>query len=130
LTPYDTVIAAYTFFAALPKATDYESGSNCGRCVKIKCSCDQKQFTGACQPGGKETIDAVFLGRNPLLYHKFDNVIFRSGNLCSLCSPGNQDCQKIIHFKFFHQKGSNFYIFNYRTLIVDFDLFDEKLKKK
>ena len=35
----------------------------------------------------------------PLLYHKFKNmIIFRSGNLYSLCSPGNQDYQKIIYF--------------------------------
>ena len=39
-----------------------------------------------------------FLRTGPLLYHKFDNiVIFRSGNLYSLCSPGNQDYQKIIY---------------------------------
>ena len=41
--------------------------------------------------------DAVFFV-GPLLYHKFGNmVILRSGNLYSLCSPGNQDYQKIIH---------------------------------
>jgi len=35
--------------------------------------------------------DAVFYRTNPLIYHKFGNmVIFRSGNLYSLCSHGNQ----------------------------------------
>jgi len=31
-------------------------------------------------------------------------VIFGSGNLYSLCSPGNQDSQKIIHLLFFSSK--------------------------
>ena len=36
---------------------------------------------------------------NPLLYHKFGKmVIFRSGNVYSLRSPGNQHYQKIIDF--------------------------------
>jgi len=48
-----------------------------------------------------ERIDAVFR-TDPLLFHKFGNIVFfRSGNLYSLCSPGNQDYQKIIHFNFF-----------------------------
>ena len=39
----------------------------------------------------------VFFRTYPLLFHKFGNiVIFRSGNLYSLCSPGNQDYPKII----------------------------------
>ena len=43
--------------------------------------------------------DAVFLSTDPPLYHKFENmVIFRSGNLYSLCSPGNQHYQKNIYF--------------------------------
>jgi len=43
-------------------------------------------------------IDAVFR-TVPLLYHKFENMaFFESGNLYSLCSPGNQDYQNIIHF--------------------------------
>jgi len=51
----------WTHFAALPKnpgtdADRYEAGANCGRCVKVKCSCKQELFDGACQPGGKETI--------------------------------------------------------------------------
>ena len=51
--------------------------------------------------------DAVF-STDPLLYHKFENiVIFRPGCLYSLCSPGNQDYQKIIHFLFFIKKGRN-----------------------
>jgi len=51
--------------------------------------------------------DAVFLGRvcvcgylfatYPVLYQKFGNmVIFRSGKLYLICSPGNQYYQKII----------------------------------
>ena len=40
-----------------------------------------------------------FFRTRPLLYLKFENiVIFRSGNLYSLCSPGNQDNQQIIQF--------------------------------
>jgi len=42
-------------------------------------------------------LDPVFRTA-PLLYHKFGNqVIFRLGNLYSLCSPGKQDYHKIIH---------------------------------
>jgi len=45
---------------------------------------------------------------DPLLYHKFENmVIFRSAHLYSLWSPRNQDYQKIILFQFFPQKGRN-----------------------
>ena len=44
-------------------------------------------------------IYTPFFRTDPLLYHKFGNmVIFRSGNLYSLCSPGNQYYQKIIFF--------------------------------
>jgi len=40
--------------------------------------------------------DAVFYRTDPLLDHKFEKmVIFPSGNLYSLCSPGNQDYHKI-----------------------------------
>ena len=47
----------------------------------------------------QEHLDAVFYRTDPLLYHKFENmVIFRPGNLYSLWSPGNQDYQKNIHF--------------------------------
>jgi len=90
--------------------------------------------------------NSVFGQKIPLLtkhwYHKFDNmVIFRAGNLYSLCSPGNQDYQKIIHFNFFITIGRNrrfllelvviinesrynqAYIFDYRTLVADFDIF-------
>ena len=49
----------WIYFAALPKYTKYEKGANCGRCVKLKCSCDQTRFTGACQPSGKETIAMI-----------------------------------------------------------------------
>jgi len=43
--------------------------------------------------------DAVFYRTDPLLYHKLgDMVIFRPGNLYSLCSLGNQHYQKIIFF--------------------------------
>jgi len=39
----------------------------------------------------------AFFRTDPLLYHKVENmVIFRPGNLYSLCNPGNQDYQKII----------------------------------
>jgi len=51
----------WTYFGALPKnpgtdADRYESGANCGRCVKVKCSCEQELFPGACQPNGQEVI--------------------------------------------------------------------------
>ena len=46
-----------------------------------------------------EIYDAVFYRAYPLLYHKFYNmVIFRWGNLYSVCSPGNQDYQRTIYF--------------------------------
>jgi len=44
-------------------------------------------------------LDAVFYRSYTLLYRKFGHtVIFRSGNLYSLCSPGNQHYQKSIYF--------------------------------
>jgi len=53
----------WTHFAALPKnpgtdADRYEAGANCGRCVKVKCSCHQELFPGACKEG-KEVIVMV-----------------------------------------------------------------------
>ena len=47
-----------------------------------------------------------FFRTAPLLYHKFENmVICRSGNLYSLCSPGNQDYfRKLFIFNFFIKK--------------------------
>ena len=50
-----------------------------------------------------------FFRTYPLLYHKVGNMaIFRSGNLYSLCSPGNYHYQKIIYFiNFFIKKGRN-----------------------
>ena len=43
--------------------------------------------------------DAVFIGRTHFFTTNTENiVIFRSGKLYSLCSPGNQDYQKIIHY--------------------------------
>lgn len=56
---YIQTIPAWTLFAALPKSSQYENGANCGRCVKIKCSCEQKQFDFACKPDGEETIVMV-----------------------------------------------------------------------
>ena len=53
----------WTYFGALPKnpgtdADRYEGGLNCGRCVKVKCSCEQEYdyAQGACQPDGQEVI--------------------------------------------------------------------------
>jgi len=85
-----------------------------------------------------------FFRMGPLLYKKFENmVIFRPGNLYSLCSPGNQENYSFLIF--FIKKGRNLQckiwifigisllellmnrdiiiIFDYRTLIADFDLF-------
>jgi len=66
-------------------------------------------------------------------------VIFRSGNLYSLCSPGNQNYPKIIYFFFIKKVEIDnakvvfllelaYIFFDYRTIIADFDLF-EKIKK-
>ena len=56
-------LKGWTHFAALPKSSDpdvdrYEGGANCGRCVRVRCSCEQEPdyAQGACQQGGKETI--------------------------------------------------------------------------
>jgi len=50
-------------------------------------------------------FDAVFYWTYPVLYHKYENMaIFRSGNLYSLCSPGNQHNHKIIYFWIFSSK--------------------------
>ena len=47
----------------MPKSGDpdvdrYEGGANCGRCVRVRCSCEQEPdyAQGACQQGGEETI--------------------------------------------------------------------------
>ena len=58
----------------------------------------------------KHDKDAVFFRTDPLFYHKFEKMgIFRSENLYSLCSPGNQDCQKHIHFYFFYKSCIFYY---------------------
>ena len=50
------------------------------------------------------TILTPYFRTYPYLYHKCGNmVIFRPGNLYSLCSPGNQEYLKIIHFKICYQ---------------------------
>ena len=56
-------LKGWTHFAALPKnpgtdADRYEAGANCGRCVKVKCSCHQELFPGACA-AGEEVIVMV-----------------------------------------------------------------------
>ena len=65
--------------------------------------------------------DAVFYRTDSLLYQKFENmVIFRPGNLYSLCSPGNQ------HYK---KKGRNWRSkFDNQKSISTF--FDEKIKNQ
>jgi len=57
-----------------------------------------ERLVGAKRPVNMDRLDAVFYMTYPLLYKYENMVIFRSGNLYSLCSPGNQDYQKIIHF--------------------------------
>ena len=60
---------------------------------------------GSMKPWAKLIVISHDIDAGPLLYHQFENiVIFRSGNLYSLCSQGNQDYQKIIYFSIFHQK--------------------------
>ena len=58
------------------------------------------------ESGTASMVLTPFFRTDLLLYHTFQNmVLFRPGNLYmySLCSPGNQDYQKIIHF--FIKKG-------------------------
>jgi len=65
-----------------------------------------KQFHGVGFDLDGEHFDAVFYRTYALLYHKFGNMIFfRSGNLYSRRSPGNQHYHKIIYF--FIKKGRN-----------------------
>ena len=55
-------------------------------------------------PSGEHN-DAVFYRTDPLLYHKFGNmIIFQSSKLYSLCSPRNQHYQNIIFFIFSSKK--------------------------
>ena len=67
---------------------------------------------------------AVFYKTDPILYHRFRNmVIFRSGNLYSLSSPRNQHYQILfIIFNYFIEKGRNrrskFYNRKYISLII------------
>ena len=80
-----------------------------------------------------DQIDAVFYRTDQLLYHKFRNtVIFLSGNLHSLCSPGNQDYQKMTLFLFFIKKARNrpskLIITTFLLSISAF--FDEKIKNE
>ena len=53
----------WTHFAALPKINGnfndrYENSANCGRCVRVKCSCDQSESsnTDACKNGATDTV--------------------------------------------------------------------------
>ena len=56
----------------------------------------------------------IIFRTDPLLHHIFGNmVIFRSGNLYSLCSPGNQDYQKI-------RIGPIFFSFSLANEIISF----------
>ena len=76
------------------------------------------------------SIDAVFYRTDPLLYHVFENVVtFRYGFLNSICSPGNQHYQKIIHFSFFfHQKRAKstiqklYFYWNQLKLLINRDI--------
>jgi len=44
-----------------------------------------------------------YFRRDAFLYHKFDNMLIRSGIVYLICSPGNPDNHKIVHFVFlFH----------------------------
>jgi len=59
---------------------------------------------GICQAHGIPAIPVKtpFFRTGPLLYHKLGNMVrFRSANLYSLCSSGNQDYQKIIYVLIF-----------------------------
>ena len=52
----------------------------------------------------QSAMTPFFIG--PTHFYTTTGNICRAGNLYSLCSPGNQHSQKIIYFKFFHQKRS------------------------
>ena len=49
---------AWSHFAALPRvgAESYNQGLACGACVKLRCSCNQNQFKGACNNGHEITV--------------------------------------------------------------------------
>ena len=65
-----------------------------GKLLTIKC--DQFNLDSN---RNETTLTPFFIGRTHFWYHKFGNmVIFRSGILYSLCSPGNQDYQKLTNF--------------------------------
>ena len=64
----------------------------------LRCISQWHRCISSC-PYSKTTTITPFFRTDPLLYHKFENmVIFRLRNLSSLCSPGNQDYNKIIFF--------------------------------
>ena len=99
-------------FAPAPVAAQFFG--NAGKEHMDKYGTQQRHFTKIAaknkrhsvnNPFSQFRIDAVFYSTDRLLYHKFGNMVrFLSGNLYSLCSPGNQHYQKIIYF--FHQERS------------------------
>ena len=57
----DNALPTMTMFGAIPKnpGTDedaYNSGANCARCARVRCSCKQVQYAGACQAAGQDII--------------------------------------------------------------------------
>jgi len=80
-------------------AHDVEKGEIEGRRPKLVMLTERALETNQSTEIDQNWNDAVFYRTDPLLYHKFGNmVIFRAGNLYSLYSPGNQDYTKITHF--------------------------------
>ena len=66
-----------------------------------------------------ELMRTPFLWRTHFCTTNLNMVIFRPGNLYSLCS---QDYQKILHFNFFLEKGRNRPIAHYANVVFLFEL--------
>ena len=82
---------------------------------------------------GSSTQRRRFFRTDPLLYHKFENMVICRLGTCTLCSSENQDYQKIIHFfNFFSAKKIKIDNVTILFLLVEID--NEKvvflLKKK
>jgi len=68
-------LKSWTKFVALPKGSGknaYDDHANCGRCIKIKCDCDQAQFPGQNLCSGGETV-AMVVDSCPTC-HNFNDV--------------------------------------------------------
>jgi len=80
------------------------------------------------------SLDAVFLGRTDFCTTSLRIWYFLvHETYIHFVAQETRIIRKLFIFNCLHQKGRNrqkLYIFDYRTLIADFDLFNEKLKNK